>query len=148
MKNSHYAQKQFDEVIPGMPKLQHLTVTIVNHLTCLSNHLIRSFDPGILLPFDDIANGHAPGVPQLLAFYHAAFKHGLKLKSFACKGISWQLFKSPKTDLDILANVLSEAHSIVLHLCAGYAHVRGDTGPLFRDPGVRNAIGICIDCRV
>ncbi|KAL9588158.1 MAG: hypothetical protein Q9203_003030 [Teloschistes exilis] len=126
MKNVRYGKKQCEEAIPSMPNLQHLTVTIGDALTPASIHRFRKFYSVSPIPFDDIANGHAHGVPQLRAFYHAAFKYGLKLKSFACKGISWQLFKSPRKDLVKLASVLSKADSMVLHLSASYG--RG-TGP-------------------
>lgn len=128
MKSFHYGKKQLEEAIPSMPNLQHLTVTICDALTPASIHRFsfRAFYSGSPMPFDDIANGHAHRVPQLRAFYRAAFKHVLKLKSFACKGISWQLFKSAKKDLVKLAIVLLEADSMVLHLSASYGH---GTGP-------------------
>ncbi|KAI4250684.1 MAG: hypothetical protein LQ352_005302 [Teloschistes flavicans] len=124
LKKTHYGNSQFRQAIPNMPNLQHLVMAISNYRKPASNYFTKTFEPGLHKPFTDATNGHAPGLPQLRAFYLAAFQHGLKLRSFVCEGISRQFLNSSKEDLDKLADVLSEATDIVLRLNTVIGHRR------------------------
>jgi len=119
-KRAGYGNKELVEAMARLPNLHDFVMTMANCIEIASRYLGNSFTAGLRGPFGDTRNGHVDGVPQLQSIYRSAFLSGTKFKSFVCGDVGWQLFKSTKKDLAVLASVISESHRFSLQLFTGH----------------------------
>lgn len=120
LKRARYGSRELLEAMSHFPNLQDFIMTMASRIEKSSNYLEHFYAAGLKGPFSDFGHGHAVGVPQLQSIYRSAFRSGTKFKSFACGGVSWQLFKATKKDLAEFASVLSKCHRFRLHLYKRY----------------------------
>lgn len=119
-KRAGYGNKELVEAMARLPNLHYFVMTMANCIEIASRYLGNFFAAGLRGPFGDTRNSHVDGVPQLQSIYRSAFLSGTKFKSFVCGDVGWQLFKSTKKDLAVLASVISESPRFSLQLSTGH----------------------------
>lgn len=127
LRNSDFGEEELSLAMARLPKLRGFIMTS-GHRHQHSAYQLRFFRAGIFIPIGNYGQTHSSGVPQLRALFRAAHNACVKLMTFCCHDVSWQLFQMTQKDLIMLATVLSEAHTISLELSptdslssAGYA---------------------------